>query len=289
MAWLSGWSYRKEISVTGQSGAGTNFQVDLDMGDSAGGDFHLEGHCTNFPQDIEVTDNDETTPIDYWIEDITADPLKMWVEVADDLGSNQTIYVYYGKSGATTNSSGTNTFIQYHGAATATFHDSNVVPYTNVIYEAKVKSVDSVHNLIFGLASIDLISTEHALKILSLNPEGQNLRYAYAVDLSGSTNVNETGSFVVDQWYQIKSICDGTNVKGYVDDDQIGTTITTNLPDGNMGLSMYEYTGNGEQDWSFAHKYNSPEPAFSSAGSEETPPTGVTMPLFIHHQNQMRA
>ena len=110
MAWLAGWSYRKEITITGETGAGTDYQVSLDIGDASGGDFHLEGNCTNFPQDIAVTDNDETTLLDFWIEDIAADPLKMWVEVADDLGTNKTIYIYYGKSGATTNSDGSATF-----------------------------------------------------------------------------------------------------------------------------------------------------------------------------------
>ncbi len=111
MAWLSGYSYRKQVNITGQSGAGTGYQVKLSIGDSAGGDFHLEGHCQNFPHDIRFTDDDGSTELDYWIEDTTVDPITVWVEVNDDLGSDQSIYCYYGKSGDSTTSDGDNTFI----------------------------------------------------------------------------------------------------------------------------------------------------------------------------------
>lgn len=109
--WLSGWSYRKKITVKGESGAGTDYQIKLSIGNSAGGDFHLEGHCTDFPNDIRFTDNDKKTELKYWIEDITADPITVWVKVTDDLDSNQDIYVYYGKSAESTTSNGDNTFL----------------------------------------------------------------------------------------------------------------------------------------------------------------------------------
>lgn len=91
-AWLTGYDYRKEITITGQSGAGTNYQVLLKIGSSSGRDLHLDGNASNFPNDIAFTDSDETTELDYWVEDPTADPIRVWVEVTDDLGSNVTIY-----------------------------------------------------------------------------------------------------------------------------------------------------------------------------------------------------
>lgn len=109
--WLSGYSYRKKITITGQSGAGADYQVSLSIGDSSGGDFHLEGHCTDFPNDIRFTDDDGGTELSYWIKDVAADPLEVWIKVADSLESNVDIYVYYGKVGDSTTSSGDNTFI----------------------------------------------------------------------------------------------------------------------------------------------------------------------------------
>lgn len=110
MGWLTGYGNRKQVNLTGQSGSGTLYQVVLSIGDSAGGDFHLEGNCQGFPNDIRFTDNDGDTELNYFIEDVTADPIKVWIKVADDLGSNQAIYVYYNKAADTTTSSGLGTY-----------------------------------------------------------------------------------------------------------------------------------------------------------------------------------
>lgn len=115
VSWLSGWSYRKQITISAGSGAGTDYQVKMEIASASGigtPDFHLEGHCTDFPNDIRFTDDDGTTLLDYWIEDETADPITAWVKVADDLSSsNVDIYCYYGKSGAASGSDGDVTFI----------------------------------------------------------------------------------------------------------------------------------------------------------------------------------
>ena len=124
MAWLTGWTYRKKITITGASGAGTNFQVLLKVGESSGAsgaDFHLENKSSNFPSaknnggDLRFTDSDETTLLDFWVEQVTgSSPNRVayiWVEVADDLGSNQDIYCYFGNSSASSASNGANTFL----------------------------------------------------------------------------------------------------------------------------------------------------------------------------------
>ena len=271
MAWLSGWSYRKEISITGQSGAGTDYQVVFDIGDSAGGDFHLEGHCTSFPQDIAVTDNDETTLLDFWIEDITADPIKMWVEVADDLGSNQTIYVYYGKAESPTNSNGPNTFLQYHGSASDTFKDSNTVGASNVIYEGSCK----------GGASTIYIQMGQCEGSIPASPDDDVYFYMhdslgkYGSIRNGTTMSNtdwQSPKPTVNVYHRYKIINTSSSSSFYVDNVQFGATLTTGFPDENMGLFGYDVQHGFYQEWSFLRKYNSPEPAFSSAGSEETPP-----------------
>jgi len=111
MVWYSDWPYRKRISLNGQDGAGTDYQIKLSIGDSAGGDFHLEGHCTDFPNDIRFTDDDGETLLSYWIEDITTDPISVWIKITDDLDTNQNIYVYYGKLAESNLMDGVSTFI----------------------------------------------------------------------------------------------------------------------------------------------------------------------------------
>ena len=315
MAWLSGWSYRKEITITGQSGAGTNFQVDFDIGDSAGGDFHLEGHCTNFPQDIEVTDNDGTTPIDYWIEDITADPLKTWVEVADDLGTNKTIYIYYGKSGATTNSDGSATFPDLF----KDFESDDLTDWTRDTFTtfetstdfavsgskslkahfngsgAKYASLaltnlDSDHAIDFDfiemtggnyvpqLAIDDTIKTGNGLRLASYVYSDTKFKY---LDSTPAWQDIATG-LSVSTWYHISINLDvGTDLfdlwwenaaSPTINDGEFYTTSTANSYFTIILGKSASTTSGLYIDNLRIRKYNSPEPAFSSAGSEETPP-----------------
>lgn len=109
----SGYAYRKEINITGESGAGTHYQVNFTIGNASGGDFNLSGHSINFPSDVRFADDDGSTALNYWIEDETVDPIIAWVNVTDDLNTSQDIYVYYGKSGATTQSDGDATFLSF--------------------------------------------------------------------------------------------------------------------------------------------------------------------------------
>jgi len=117
MAWLSGWPNRISHNLVAGSGAGTNYQkrvkIHSGSGTNSGEDVYLGGKCTSFPNDIRFTDDDGTTELDHWCEDLTADPAVFWIEVKDDLDSNQSIYIYYGKSGASSSSNGVNTFLSF--------------------------------------------------------------------------------------------------------------------------------------------------------------------------------
>jgi len=114
MGWLSGYQYRKKVTISGSSGAGQNYQVKLSIGSSSGGDFDLEEHCVDFPNDIRFTDDDGETLLDYWIEDPTQDPITVWVKVKDSLDTDVDIYVYYGRSGASSASDGDSVFEFFH-------------------------------------------------------------------------------------------------------------------------------------------------------------------------------
>ena len=120
MAWLAGYTYRKKITITGQAGATTNWQVKLKVGESSGAtgeDFDIENHDENWPNDIRFTDNDETTLLDFWRESDTGAASNrlqtVYVEVADDCSSNVDIYCYYGKVADTDASNGANTFVVF--------------------------------------------------------------------------------------------------------------------------------------------------------------------------------
>lgn len=112
--WLTGYSYRKEVVVDQETGAGTDYQVLVTL-DSDGGtaNVDLEGHCTDFPNDIRYTDDDGSTELEYAILDLTADPITVRIKVTDDLSGEGTvdIYVYYGKAGEQNDESWPDTFI----------------------------------------------------------------------------------------------------------------------------------------------------------------------------------
>jgi hypothetical protein len=117
MAWYNNnWTYRKSHLITGASGAGSDYQVKLTVhygvGTDSGENVYLGSNGKTDFSDLRFTDNDETTLLDYWVQEKTdSDNAVVWVKVADDLGSNATIYIYYGNAGASTASSGDSTFL----------------------------------------------------------------------------------------------------------------------------------------------------------------------------------
>lgn len=332
MAWLSGWSYRKEISVTGQSGAGTDFQVVFDIGDSAGGDFHLEGHCTNFPEDIEVTDNDGTTLLKFYIPDKTADPIEMWVKVADDLGSNQTIYVYYGKSGATTNSNGPDTFISHfdgdstgwtevdpnshisfannrlewaglhRGEDAYVYQSASVNDDVIIEFTFKQTAADAAAVAALGVASDmvdDWFHVDNGIQSFgnyySTTYFNQAQKQVSDVRTEGTPNI----TYLLDTQYWIRSIVDRSGnlatslYSNAARTSQVGSTSIISLSDlsatlqYSMLMSSFNTGGvyadracSGWLDDFRVRKYLATEPAFSSAGSEETPAIDTSTDLL---------
>jgi len=122
--WLSGWQYRKSHSINPATGAGTEYQVGIKVYYGSGtdgietvdgvtfGKVYCNEHCRTDFGDIRFTDDDGTTELSYWMEDeVNSNYAIFWVKVNDSLESDAvTVYVYYGKSDATTTSSGTDTF-----------------------------------------------------------------------------------------------------------------------------------------------------------------------------------
>jgi len=85
----------------------------LQLGSQSGSSVGCENHCNDDFSDIRFTDNDGVTLLDYWMETkVDSQYAVFWVEVADDLSTvDQTIYLYYGNSEATTTSNDANTFL----------------------------------------------------------------------------------------------------------------------------------------------------------------------------------
>jgi len=144
MAWLSGWSYRREITISGSSGAGTNYQVLLKIGESSGAtgcNFHLNGQSSNFPSDknqggdLRFTASDGQTLLSFWVEKVEGtSPNRVayvWVKVSADLSTSQSIYCYFGNPSATNASDGNATFLFFDDFDGTSLDSTKWVAYAN--------------------------------------------------------------------------------------------------------------------------------------------------------------
>jgi len=109
--WNDFWTYRKPITIdnTGNSNDLTNYQV-LVVLNSTNFDF---SKANSDGSDIRFIDSDDTTKLNYWIEewDATAQEAKIWVNVTSiPASSTKTIYMYYGNPSASSESNGTAVF-----------------------------------------------------------------------------------------------------------------------------------------------------------------------------------
>jgi len=103
--WLSNWDYRKSCIVTNSTGAGTNYQIKVTAHYGSGTDsdqnVYLNSRSQTDFDDVRFTDDDGETLLDIWVEETSvSDYAIFWVEVADSLETNQTIYIYYGNDDA---------------------------------------------------------------------------------------------------------------------------------------------------------------------------------------------
>ena len=172
MAWLTGWPHGKAIPIALATGAGTNYQVKVTVHSGAGSDapgvVYLNSYCTDFPNDIRFTDNDGETELSHWSKDLAADPVIFHVKVADDLDSNQSIYVYCGKSGATSAINGDDTFLFYDSfqkpgyfACNAAAAKSAGTPYMaeNIVWDSVTEKWWWVYGVRNGAAIIKMMSS----------------------------------------------------------------------------------------------------------------------------------
>jgi hypothetical protein len=112
--------------ISASAGAGTDYQISLNVtrtaGTSSGAVCYVGTQCLADYQDVRFTDDDGVTLLDYWCEGYSATTGLFWVEVKDSLSITAvTIYVYYGKAGATGAAWGPDTFIFFDDFELGTF------------------------------------------------------------------------------------------------------------------------------------------------------------------------
>jgi len=313
MSWLTGWQYRKKVTISGSPGAGTNYQVLLKVGESSGAsgcDFHVEGNSANFPSDknqsgdLRFTDDDGTALLSFWVEKVEGTSpnrtAHIWVKVTDSLDSDADIYCYYGNSEASNVSDPDNTFIFFddfesgnldkwlvepQGGSISIVTDSQEGQYA-VEFDDPVVT-DSPHIYHPNIDECSCLWT-FWLKFPS-NPYGDQNEFYMFLDFNGKrvhTRLEANYYRVYDGswhtlqslsthvWYKIEWQVDYENntCKCYIDDIDKGSyglyvnsviTKKVRFACGNNRKGRYYL------DSVSLRKFVSPEPSFSSAGSEE--------------------
>lgn len=311
--WYSAsWAYRKSITV---SNASADYQTKVLIGKTSGAtgeDVDCNGHCLDTFADLRFTSSDGSTLLDYWIESVAASGTSylasVWVQ--NDGTPSTTIYMYYGNAGASTTSSGANTFIQFDDFERGTDGDTVGGSWTEVTAHVHI-STD--HNYESGgtrcMKNVGAGATypqatipqaagsayavqfriwkEDAADIRTLN-HGNGTRYIYVyvqaddnIDYWDVGQVDTGANLLVDQWDLIG--IQNINFAGNsYDIMQAGSVIKS-------GAAMYTNAGYNGTVGSFGYanaagvdyyiddyivrKWAATEQTFSAFGSETSYPT----------------
>jgi len=110
--WNTSWQYYKVCNI---GNANNNYQMKIVVGQGSGdgGDVHCENNCQDDFGDIRFVDIDNSTVLDFWMENYTSGvQATFWVETPSDVETDGKILLYYGTSESTeTTSNGENTFL----------------------------------------------------------------------------------------------------------------------------------------------------------------------------------
>lgn len=318
-----GWLYNKVVTITGQSGAGINYQLKLNVGESSGSsgaDFHLEENSIDFPStkndggDLRFTDNDGETLLDFWVESVSGTTpnrtATIWVEVADDLGSDTDIYVYYNKSGASSLSNGKNTFIifdDFDGASLDgglwTQRNGAAVSFSDSIMTTTANSNDPSRINATGGPTADNNAIRAKFRVTGGTQDDERIGVgcrseddasptAYNYIVHDFTNLDEIKflhdglewgtvgetSWAKNSWYTFEIFHDGSNVRARRDDSTWKTWIPSNaLGAGYLSLNIGSSDAVSEWEWAMVRKAVATEPSFSSASSEDSLPIVSTL------------
>ena len=290
MAWLSGWSKRKKITLTGgSSGAQTAFQIMLTV--TYDSDMQADF------DDLRFTKADGTTLIDAWLEEKTdSTSANVWAEFPTTPANTVTedYYMYYGKSDAASDwdigatflfgddfpgsSIDTNKWTVVNGTWTVANNvlstsntgdlDSVMTYAGNIIVECSVQ-----RNTNTGVAEIAMGSQRTFVNIRLLSGGKSEIRDK----VDGARNIIDF-SHSIDTWYKMKYQKVGTSTSAWIDDNLKHNNITV-TPTGSCIAFTHSYSSAGKWKEFRVRKYAA-NPATYGFGSEENEPTGNSIWYF---------
>ncbi|MDE1856458.1 MAG: DUF2341 domain-containing protein [Candidatus Micrarchaeota archaeon] len=125
--WLSGWMYREPITISNGGGSLSDYQILVKANTAS---LISAGHMNANGNDIVVTDNSGQTQIPFYLAGpINSASTNIWINVPTIAAGNTVIYMYYGNSVATSQSSGINTFNLFDSFPGSTLNSSKWSAY----------------------------------------------------------------------------------------------------------------------------------------------------------------
>lgn len=294
--WLSGYTYRKSVSI---NNANADYQMKLTVNKGSGSDsgatVYLNSHASSWtgtvPNDVRFTGSDGSTELDYWIESSDANTATFWVQ--NDATPSTTIYIYYGKSSDTTTSNGANTFQffdDFSGSSlNAQWDDTRGTlsvsgGYLSMGEASGVRETHSAYILNQRVRCRFRVDENAAARIFGLSNTGTATGYfaddGYGISTATGTYALRNSNAGVDTLTNGSAVSTGDyrtgevtavsgSIKFYIN-DSLEATNTTNIPDGNMNPRLHAQAGVSTSywDWYFVAKFASTEPAFGTWGGE---------------------
>lgn len=298
------WLYRKAITLSRASGAVTNFQLKLLVGESSGAtgeDVDCGGFVKSDFSDLRFTNADDTL-LHYWIEEITGTTpnqlATVWIEF-DSIGTEATtFYMYYKNTAATAVSSGTATFPFFDGFDVA--NTSNLWPWTEShdvwsIDDLRLKLTHGGTNITETLVKGYVFAGQ---KMIEASVKIANAGGAQDIALGVSTNVTNNTHFlritddmdysngdgynplsfsvVSDTYYRLGIMVDITagNAHYYIDNilkaENQAPWVRTAYSTQKVWFESYLANSVGYVNWVFVRQWLDVMPAWGSWGSRET-------------------
>ena len=293
--------YSKKINITGSVGAGTDYQVKLNV--------TYNSNMQSDFDDLRFYDNDKQTTLSYWIEEYTLNAFAIvWVKVIDDLDDNQEIYMYYGDSEVSSTSNGEDTFNFYEDWETESIGSQWTI--TDSAGSVSYSTVDATHGSvikvegndgsnIYTFYSDNDYDNSYALRMraniektvasaqitkqgwIDISGNGYAMIESYQSaarivirDDDGVTDHQNIADSNYNSWHVFESRRDGTDTQWLTDDIEVGEGSCS--PD-IMDWHVYIYVRDAEydtyNDWFVVRKYIVSEPI--STFNNQTLNTGV--------------
>lgn len=286
----NGWGKRKMISINGSVGATTNYQVRIDI--------VYDSDMQSDFDDLRFYDDDDTTELDYWIESyVSSTSAIVWVEVIDNLNTDQIIYMYYDNSVVSTTSNGEETFLFFDDFDDASLDGSKWYElYSDGSYSEAggYLTVSADASGWEGIGSKSQYAANHSFVTYGrtsdnnkdgayIGPDDRSADGSYAgTQIDQATfgyndetetrreGVSETQSesvtYTSDSRFEIKTF--STSVIFYLDNVLINTH-STQVPTDDMGMTyVLKASQDIIMDWTFVRKCILVEPVVDSFGEE---------------------